>query len=98
MKQEPVWIYIVLLIVLGAFFGLCGMTGDAIDSAHEYKETYALGAEVTTTTEYETLTGETFSGHIMGVDGTKITVRNASGTERVFEDDWLQAQHGTRER
>jgi len=64
-----------------------------IHAATEHEEDYGLGSVVTTTSEYEYLTNDSFTGVVVRgetKDDPALTVRNRAGEERRISTEFLE--------
>ncbi len=78
---------IVIAVFMLAVFGYA-----ALDEA-KHSEDFDLGSVVSTTSEYEYLTNDSFSGVVVRGEGWRdpaLTVRNRDGTERRIATEFLE--------
>ena len=73
-----------IIIPFAIVMFVCGCMTCAVDNM------ILLGDDVTTSDKYTTLFNDSFSGRVVAKDAGMYTVRDESGTERVFDRTWLR--------
>lgn len=84
-------------VIMGAIVFLFLLTtyvcGFAIHDPIQHDTDFDLGSVVSTTSEYEYLTNDSFTGVVVREEGwrdTALTVRNRDGTERRIATEFLE--------
>ena len=82
-----------MVVALGLVIIMACTISDLIEFTEQHQEEYALGSTVTTTTEYEVLTNDSFTGVVVGGDyvwDSSLTIRNRDGIERMIAFEFLE--------
>ena len=85
--------FILGTMAVGLLVSIGGEIGDIRDHSIQHEEDFSLGSAVTTTSKYERMANDSFTGIVVRGEGCSdpaLTIRNREGVERRIATHFLE--------